>query len=138
MPEETGLIAQKFRLAKRSAPFESNSTKAWTEPGPASGPHTVTLIDGSRVTYSWYKFIDQPSFQQYGWSLDKKQKLQALVEALHANWKIDLTYMSPPSVGKLASLDPALLVKPPKNMEIGYVPIVTEQEDTLTKKKSAP
>ena len=138
VPEETGLIAQKFRLAKRGAPFESNSTKAWTEPGPASGPHTVTLIDGSRVTYSWYKFIDQPSFQQYRWSLDKKQKLQALVEALHANWKIDLTYMSPPSVGKLASLDPALLVKPPKNMKIGYVPIVTEQEDTLTKKKSAP
>jgi hypothetical protein len=30
-------------------------------------------------------------------------------------------------VGKLAELDPALFVTPPKGMEIGYVPIVTRQ-----------
>jgi hypothetical protein len=29
--------------------------------------------------------------------------------------------------GKLAYLDPALIVTPPKGMEIGFVPIVTKQ-----------
>ena len=33
-----------------------------------------------------------------------------------------------PSRGKLATLDPALLVTPPKGLEVGYVPIVTHQE----------
>ena len=40
-----------------------------------------------------------------------------------ANFQIGL-----PS-GELASLDPALLVTPPKGLEVGYVPIVTRQED---------
>jgi hypothetical protein len=30
-------------------------------------------------------------------------------------------------VGSLASIDPALIVKPPKDLEVGYVPIVTRQ-----------
>jgi hypothetical protein len=36
-------------------------------------------------------------------------------------------YLPPPTVGKLADLDPAGIVTPPKGMEIGYVPIVTRQ-----------
>ena len=36
--------------------------------------------------------------------------------------------MAPPTRGKLVSLDPALLVTPPKGMETGYVPIATRQE----------
>ena len=34
-----------------------HSTPAWTSPGPSAGPFEVELIDGSRVTYFWYKFI---------------------------------------------------------------------------------
>jgi len=79
------------------------------------------------VTYHWYRFIDQPSFQQYAWSEDKKALLQAFVEKLHANWSIGRDYMRPPGRGELAALDPALLVTPPKGMEVGYVPIVTHQ-----------
>ena len=85
------------------------------------------MTDGSLVTYSWYRFIDQPSFQQYDWSADRKAKLQAFVEKLHANWPIDRDYMAPPGCGGLATLDPALLVTPPKGLEVGYVPIVTRQ-----------
>jgi len=51
------------------------------------------------------------------------------VEQIHANWPIDRDYMAPPSSGELAPLDPALLVTPPKGLEVGYVPIVTRQED---------
>jgi len=55
--------------------------------------------------------------------------LQSFVEKIHANWPIDRDYMAPPSSGSLATLDPALLVTPPKGLEVGYVPIVTRQED---------
>jgi hypothetical protein len=37
-------------------------------------------------------------------------------------------YLAPPAVGKLAELDPALIVTPPPGMEAGYVPIATRQE----------
>jgi hypothetical protein len=79
------------------------------------------------VTYAWYRFVDQPSFQQYDWPEAKKAKLQALVEKIHRTWPIDRDYMAPPTRGKLVSLDPALLVTPPKGMEVGYVPIVIHQ-----------
>jgi hypothetical protein len=71
--------------------------------------------------------VDQPSFQQYNWSAEKKAKLQAIVEKLHANWPPDRDYMPPPTRGKLVAVDPALLVNPPAGLEVGYVPIVTHQ-----------
>jgi hypothetical protein len=37
--------------------------------------------------------------------------------------------MAPLSSGSLATLDPALLVTPPAGLKVGYVPIVTRQED---------
>jgi hypothetical protein len=79
------------------------------------------------VTYQWYRFIDQPSFQQYPWSEEKKAKLQAFVEKFHATWPIDRDYMAPLRHGELVALDPALLVTPPQGLEVGYVPIVTGQ-----------
>ena len=54
--------------------------------------------------------------------------MQAFVEKIHAEWTIDRDYMAPPTMGDLATLDPALLVTPPGGMEVGYVPIVTRQE----------
>ena len=100
-------------------------------PGAAAGPYKVKLIDGSEVTYSWYRFVDQPSFQQYNWSEAKKDKLQAFIEKVHAQWPIDRDYMAPPTMGELVALDSALLVTPPKGMELGYVPIVTNQKAAL-------
>ena len=61
------------------------------------------------------------------WSAEKKAALQAFVAKIHATWPIDRDYMAPPSRGTLATLDPALLVTPPKGLEVGYVPIVTHQ-----------
>jgi hypothetical protein len=128
VPVETKLLTQEFKLAKMGVPYTSPTVGAWAKPGPKLGPFTVRLVDGSVVTYSWYRFVDQPSFQQYNWSEDKKAKLQAFVEKLHANWPTDRDYMAPPTRGKLVSLDPGLLVMPPKGLEVGYVPIVTRQE----------
>ncbi len=127
VPAETQLLSQEFKLAGRGEPYTSPTTGAWSRPGPKRGPFTVRLADGSQVTYSWYRFVDQPSFQQYDWSEEKKAVLQALVEKIHARWPIDRDYMAPPSRGALVTLDPALLVVPPKGLEVGYVPIVTRQ-----------
>ena len=52
-----------------------------------------------------------------------------LVEKIHAHWGIDQEYMPPPSEGTLATLDPALIVSPPPEFALGYVPIVTRQEE---------
>jgi hypothetical protein len=127
VPAETELLAQEFKVAGKGRPYTSPTTGAWNQPGPKRGPFTVKLADGSLVTYSWYRFVDQPSFQQYGWSEGKKAQLQAMVEKIHASWPIDRDYMQPPSRGALVSLDPALLVTPPEGLEVGYVPIVTLQ-----------
>ncbi len=69
---------------------------------------------GSVVTYSWFRFVDQSSFQKYNWSAEQKAKRQDFVEKLHKNYPIDHDYMAPPARGKLVALDPALLVKPPE------------------------
>jgi hypothetical protein len=127
VPAETQLPAQAFAMAPRGKDYTSPRGGAWGQPGPAKGPFQVKLADGSWVTYSWYRFVDQPSFQQYGWSKEKKARLQALVEKIHANWPIDRDYMAPLGRGELVALDPALLVTPPKGLEAGYVPIVTHQ-----------
>jgi hypothetical protein len=128
VPAETQLLKQEFKLAGPGAPYTSPTTGAWSQPGPKRGPFTVKLADGSLVTYSWYRFVDQPSFQQYAWSEEKKAAVQAFIERLHATWPIDRDYMAPPSRGTLAALDPALLVTPPTGLEVGYVPIVTGQK----------
>ena len=128
VPANTNLLNKEFKLAEPGEPFTSPGKGAWTNPGSASGPFKVKLTDGSIVTYYWYRFVDQPSFQQYNWSKAKKEKLQAFVEKIHAEWPIDRDYMAPPTMGELVALDPALLVTPPKGMEVGFVPIVTHQE----------
>lgn len=127
VPLETQLHPQQFSLAPPGPPYTSPTTGAWAKPGPKAGPFKATLIDGSVVTYYWYRFVDQPSFQQYHWTEQKKAKLQAFVEKIHANWPIDRDYMPPPTLGELVTLDPALFVTPPKGLEVGYVPIVTHQ-----------
>ncbi len=137
VPRSTRLHAQPFKHAAPGIPFTSPGQKgkgnAWSDPGPASPPRKVKLGDGSLVTYRWYRFVDQPSFQQYmrppySWSAEKREALQSFVEELHRQWPADRDYMAPPTSGKLVSFDPALFVAPPKGKEVGYVPIVIRQE----------
>lgn len=131
VPAETGLAKVTFpqkRLAKPDpyvTPEEAQSS--WKKPGPAAGPFETKLGDGSIVTYYWYRFADQPALQNADLSRDEREALQKRVELLHKNWTKEKEYLPPPTVGKLAELDPALLVTPPKGLEIGYVPIVTRQ-----------
>jgi hypothetical protein len=60
-------------------------------------------------------------------SSKEREEMQRRAELLHRFWTKEREYLPPPMSGTLAYLDPALIVKPPKGMEIGYVPIVTQQ-----------
>jgi hypothetical protein len=79
------------------------------------------------VTYYWYRFADQPALLNADLTDKERENLQKRVEKLHRNWPKDRDYLAPPTVGKLADIDPALIVSPPKGMEVGYVPIATRQ-----------
>jgi len=60
-------------------------------------------------------------------STNEREEMQRRVELLHRNWTKDREYLPPPMSGKLAYLDQALIVTPPKGLEVGFVPIVTKQ-----------
>src|SRR3954463_8770571 len=94
-----------------------------------SNPHSENAIlgDGSRVLVYWYKFIDQPALLNLNLTADQKNQLQSRVELLHKKWNIKGNFMKKPSVGALVSVDPKLIVTPPKGYEAGYVPIVVAQ-----------
>jgi hypothetical protein len=129
VPEETGLKAAHFLPAAGNAAYTSPHGRedGWHRPGPKAGPFRAKLADGSVVTYSWYRFIDQPSLQDADLSEVEKSRLQAVVGKLHAHWTLRKEYMPAPGMGTLTALDPALVVKPPRGLEVGYVPIVTRQ-----------
>jgi hypothetical protein len=102
-------------------------TSCWKKPGPVAGPFQTQLGDGSVVTYYWYRFADQPALLNADLTDEEREELQARVEKLHRTWTKDREYLPPPAFGKLAELDPAVLVTPPRGLEVGYVPIVTRQ-----------
>ena len=133
VPAETGLAEVEFHTppAPPAEPYVTpdNPDSLWKTPGPVAGPFETRLGDGSIVTYAWYRFVDQPAIRNANLSDDERARLQARVEKLHRHWPIDRDYLPPPSRGKLASLDPALIVTPPPGLEAGYVPIAIRQEE---------
>jgi hypothetical protein len=137
VPVETRLADQTFTPASNSEKYSSPATgkTSWTVPGPKTGQMQASLTDGSTVTYAWYRFVDQPALQNLKLSAAQKAGLQRFVERLHAKWIITEEYIPPPSRGTLAALDSAILVKPPKGLELGYVPIVVDQTKKVVKLK---
>jgi hypothetical protein len=135
VPKGLGLIEAKFPVQKNSGTYFSPNKGSWKSPGAASGPFEATLNDGSKVTYYWYKFIDQPVFAQFKWTAEKKAALQSLVEKMHREWPIDRDYIPAPTLGKLVSIDDKLIVTPPVGMEVGFVPIVVKQVINKTDKQ---
>ena len=131
VPAETGLAKVEFptRRGPDRRPYltPDEPDSSWKKPGPAAGPFEAKLGDGSVATYYWYRFADQPALLNADLTVAERETLQKRVEMLHKSWTKDREYLPPPTVGKLADLDPAVLVTPPKGLEVGYVPIVTRQ-----------
>lgn len=128
VPKETKLVEQEFQKPGMKFRYESQRSSIWTDPGPVSKTFQRRLNDGSTVSYAWYRFIDQPSIRALNWSDKERKRIQTKVEQIHKRWKIDQSYMPAPSFGKIASLDAALVVQPPRGWEVGYVPIILRQE----------
>ena len=132
VPSDTGLAQFRFERAKEK-PQEPRTTpddaaSCWKKPGPAAGPFKAHLGDGSVVTYYWYRFADQPAMLNADLTPEEREQVQKRVEKLHRAWTKDRDYLTPPDVGKLVHIDPALILTPPPGMEAGYVPIATRQE----------
>lgn len=132
VPADTDLHRLKWDRPKEN-PEEAYSTpqaatSSWKKPGPKAGPFRAILGDGSVVTYYWYRFADQPALLNSDLTPAEREAMQLKVEKLHRAWPKTRNYLPPPTVGKLADLDPAQIVKPPNGLECGYVPIATRQE----------
>ena len=131
VPAETGLQNVSFRNTDPRTPVAyvtpDDKGSCWKTPGPAAGPFKAKLGDGSTVTYYWYRFADQPALLNADLTKEEREEMQRRVEMLHRNWTKNREYLPAPMIGKLAEIDPALIVTPPKGMEVGYVPIVTRQ-----------
>ncbi len=132
VPAETGLRQIQWTRPAEAAtePYTTpdDAASCWKTPGPKAGPFEAHLGDGSVVTYYWYRFADQPAVLNAGLTAEERERLQAKVEKLHRAWPRSRNYLPPPAAGKLADLDPAQIVKPPKGLEVGYVPVATRQE----------
>ncbi len=134
MPEErqTGLTAHRFTrpVEKPSKLYVTpdDPESCWKTPGPVAGPFYAYPDDGSKVTYYWYRFADQPALLNTDLTGAERETLQTRVETLHSTWKKDRDYLPPPKIGELAAIDSALILTPPQGLETGYVPIVTRQE----------
>ena len=131
VPAEMGLAQARFSRpqVKKPEPYitPDDPASCWKKPGPVAGPFKARLGDGSVVTYYWYRFADQPAMLNADLTDQEREAMQAKVEKLHRSWKKDREYLAPPTVGKLADIDPALIVTPPPGLEAGYVPIATRQ-----------
>lgn len=132
VPDTTGLktIVWSTPVEPAEAPYTTPEGKqsSWRRPGPVAGPFKAHVGDGTIVTYYWYRFADQPALLNAGLTLREREALQKRVEMLHRSWTKDRDYLPKPRIGQLAKIDAALVVRPPKGLEIGYVPIATRQE----------
>jgi hypothetical protein len=139
VPKETGLHTVDFRNHEKRTPVAyltpQEKESSWKTPGPAAGPFEAVLGDGSVVVYYWYRFADQPALLNADLTKEEREEMQRRVVLLHQHWKKDREYLPPPMIGKLADIDPALILTPPIGMEAGYVPIATQQGNRTDIKK---
>ena len=126
VPPETRLVDTVFAASDTSR-FYLEPSGGW--PTPENGLiYTAELNDGSTISYGWYLFVEQPAIRKLNLSTTEKAQLQSIVEAIHAaNWSPANPVLAPPTIGKLAEIDEALILSPPEGMEIGYVPIALSQ-----------
>lgn len=117
------------------ATFEHSPDPAFTYASPtwwrasrsSSRDYTTRLLDGSTVTYRWYRFVDQPALQRLNLTSSQAAAMQRTIVRMQRAWASGTAFMAPPQEGALVSLDPGLLVRPPAGLEYGFVPYVVKQ-----------
>jgi hypothetical protein len=95
------------------------------------------LDDGSKVSYRWYRFRDQPMFRDLitdypdVYTEEYLSDLQDLIERMHREWGSSQQFIERPTTLEefhLVEIDHGLIVSPPETKEFGWVPIVTQVE----------
>ncbi len=113
-------------LEFRSASNRSSYTSADGSKPPE--PHLqARLSDGSVVTYAWFRFIDQPSIRALGWSAADLDRLQKRSRSC-TRGGTEACYRHQ-AEATLVALDTALLARPPRDKQKGYVPIAIRQSE---------
>jgi len=120
-------LAKAVFPSSKPGTFTYRSPPWWNASKPASSVFSVRLSDGSNVRYRWYRFVDQPAIQRLGLTSSESSRLQSIVTAMHRAWPNGTRFMAQPRAGALTSLDSALIVRPPRGLEYGYVPYVISQ-----------
>ncbi|HAY52335.1 MAG TPA: hypothetical protein DCY30_09955 [Acidimicrobiaceae bacterium] len=101
--------------------------------------HQTILDDGSIISYQWFRFRDQPLFQGLiqdypeTYTEEYLEDLQQLIEQMHKDWGSSQLFLERPTTLDelhLVEIDHGLLVEPPQGKEFGWVPIVTQVEQT--------
>ncbi len=97
---------------------------------------TVT-DDGSKISYRWYRFRDQPLFRDLAleypetYSDEYLEEIQTMIESMHKEWGGTQHFLERPTSQKqlhLAEIDHGLIVTPPVGKETGWVPMVIQVE----------
>ncbi len=125
----SALAAATFEYSPDPA-FTYSSPSWWSASKASSRDYTTRLLDGSTVTYHWYRFVDQPAFQRLNLTQSQATVMQRNIVRMQRAWASGTSFMAPPKEGALVSLDPGLLVTPPAGLEYGFVPYVIAQTNT--------
>ena len=110
--------------------FTYSSPSWWSASKASSRDYTTRLLDGSTVTYHWYRFVDQPALQRLNLTQSQATVMQRNIVRMQRAWASGTSFMAPPKEGAPVSLDPGLLVTPPAGLEYGFVPYVIAQTNT--------
>ena len=112
--------------------FDSSCFTCVDATGCDATKYQTLLDDGSRITYRWYRFMDQPAFDHLSieypekYSDDSLNELQKVVEAIHREWGSDHKLIERPIVfdnKNLAEVDHGLIVEPPPGKELSLIHI---------------
>jgi len=83
------------------------------------------------IAWRWYAFQNQPGFQRLKLNKQQKRFLKKRMKNLHkkmeANSPLNDWLKTPSSTPDLVTIDPKLLIDPPKKFKYGFVPIVVYQ-----------
>ena len=130
--EQTPSELQRATFPSTPDPIFTYRSPGWWRTSPAaSSLRTTRLLDGSTVTYRWYRFVDQPALQRLHLTAAEADRLQQVVTGLQRGWARGTRFMARPAHGGLSTLDPGLIVKPPRGLEYGYVPYVVQQSNAF-------
>lgn len=120
---------QRAQFAKSTSDksFTYDSPSWWLDGVSTSAEQSVDLVDGTTITYRWFRFSDQPALRRLGLTATEKARLQNLAEDLQRQWN-NSSPQAAASSGELLSFDTNILLSPPNQYSVGYVPIVVRQQ----------